>query len=177
MVIAFCFEFYFQNIIFLLQLWTLHFIANFHSICIITGRTYFRWNVAVLDKLNRNYPVFFFILLQDRATPIFIAAQNGHRTVLLTLLTEGGKPNVCRIDGASPLWIASQMGHDHIVRVLLKNGAHVDAVRCVSGQNSRELLFILKKKFNFQIMFSVNFVDRMAPLHYSKQRTKDFRQS
>lgn len=70
---------------------------------------------------------------QDRATPIFIASQNGHRAVLLTLIAEGGDPNVCRIDGASPLWIAAQMGHDHIVRILLKNGAHVDAVRCVSG--------------------------------------------
>lgn len=75
--------------------------------------------------------------MQDRATPIFIASQNGHRTVLLKLLAEGGDPNICRIDGASPLWIASQMGHDHIVRVLLKSGAHVDAVRCVSGQKSQ----------------------------------------
>lgn len=74
--------------------------------------------------------------LQDRATPIFIASQNGHRAVLLALLGEDGDPNVCRIDGASPLWIASQMGHDHIVRVLLKNGARVDAVRCVSAIHS-----------------------------------------
>lgn len=50
----------------------------------------------------------------------------------MTLLAEGGDPNVCRIDGASPLWIAAQMGHDHIVRILLKNDAYVDAVRCVS---------------------------------------------
>lgn len=63
---------------------------------------------------------------------MFIAAQNGHRAVLLTLIAEGGDPNVCRRDGASPLWIAAQMGHDHIVRILLKNGSHVDAVRCVS---------------------------------------------
>lgn len=69
---------------------------------------------------------------QDRASPVFVASQNGHRAVLLTLLAEGGNPNACRIDGASPLWIASQMGHDHISRVLLKSGAHVDAVRCVS---------------------------------------------
>lgn len=63
---------------------------------------------------------------------MFIASQNGHRAVILTLLAEGANPNACRADGASPLWIASQMGHDHIVRILLKNGAHVDAVRCVS---------------------------------------------
>lgn len=50
----------------------------------------------------------------------------------MTLLSEGGDPNICRIDGASPLWIAAQMGHDHIVRILLKNGAYVDAVRSVS---------------------------------------------
>lgn len=74
----------------------------------------------------------FLHLLQDRATPIFIASQNGHRAVLMTLLSEGGDPNICRIDGASPLWIAAQMGHDHIVRILLKNDAYVDAVRSVS---------------------------------------------
>jgi len=67
---------------------------------------------------------------EDRATPVFIASQNGHRTVLMMLLAEGADPNACRIDGASPLWIAAQMGHDHICRLLLKNGARVDAVRC-----------------------------------------------
>lgn len=74
--------------------------------------------------------VHYFLSKQDRATPVFIAAQNGHRTVLSLLITAGANPDMKRIDGATPLWIAAQMGHDHICKVLLQNGAFVDAVRC-----------------------------------------------
>lgn len=59
------------------------------------------------------------IILKDRATALFIASQNGHRTILSMLLTEGANPDACRNDGATPLWIASQMGHDHIVCCLV----------------------------------------------------------
>lgn len=110
--------------------------------------------------------------LQDRATPIFIASQNGHRGVLLTLLAEGGEPNVCRIDGASPLWIASQMGHDHIVRVLLKSGANVDAVRCVSSMTKDEFIYAKNLAYFRDFYY---FLYRMVRRHYLKQRTKDFR--
>jgi ankyrin repeat protein len=74
-----------------------------------------------------------FRLFQDRATPVFIAAQNGHRTVLLLLLAAGANPEIPRNDGATALWIGSQMGHDHIVKLLLQNGCKVDVVRCVSA--------------------------------------------
>uniref|UniRef100_A0A182VUS2 Uncharacterized protein n=1 Tax=Anopheles minimus TaxID=112268 RepID=A0A182VUS2_9DIPT len=67
---------------------------------------------------------------QDRATPLFIAAQNGHSLVLKLLLAAGANPDASRNDGATPLWIAAQMGHDHVVKILLHNGALVDAVRC-----------------------------------------------
>jgi len=69
---------------------------------------------------------------QDRATPLFIAAQNGNFKVLVFLLSQGANPDARRIDGATPLWIAAQMGHDHVVRQLLKAGASVDARRNVS---------------------------------------------
>lgn len=67
---------------------------------------------------------------QDRATPAFIAAQNGHRTVLSLLILAHASMDIKRIDGATPLWIAAQMGHDHICKVLLQNGANIDTVRC-----------------------------------------------
>ena len=69
---------------------------------------------------------------QDRATPLFIAAQNGHFKILVFLLSQGANPDSRRTDGATPLWIAAQMGHDHVVRQLLKAGASVDARRNVS---------------------------------------------
>lgn len=68
--------------------------------------------------------------LQDRASAAFIAAQNGHRTVLSLLILAHASMDIKRIDGATPLWIAAQMGHDHICKVLLQNGANVDTVRC-----------------------------------------------
>jgi ankyrin repeat protein len=69
---------------------------------------------------------------QDRATPLFIASQNGHFKILMFLLSQGAIPDSRRTDGATPLWIAAQMGHDHVVRQLLKAGASVDAKRNVS---------------------------------------------
>ncbi|KAF5272341.1 hypothetical protein FQR65_LT17461 [Abscondita terminalis] len=65
----------------------------------------------------------------DKATPLFIAAQNGHYKILVYLLAQGAEPDSRRTDGATPLWIAAQMGHDHIVSQLLKSGARVDAAR------------------------------------------------
>jgi ankyrin repeat protein len=70
--------------------------------------------------------------MKDRATPVFIAAQNGHKAVLQLLIAAGAHLDVPRNDGATPLWIASQMGHDHIAKLLLQHGAFVDATRCVS---------------------------------------------
>lgn len=73
-----------------------------------------------------------FLQFQDRATPLFIAAQNGHYKILVYLLAQGADADPRRTDGATPLWIAAQMGHDHIVAQLLKAGARVDAARHVS---------------------------------------------
>lgn len=84
--------------------------------------------------------------MKDRATPLFISAQNGHRAVLQLLLTAGAKPDAARSDGATPLWIAAQMGNDHIVKCLLQHGAFVDAVRCVRINN-------IPAKINFELNY------------------------
>ncbi|KAI4828895.1 hypothetical protein KUCAC02_022966 [Chaenocephalus aceratus] len=60
---------------------------------------------------------------QDGATPLFLAAQEGHVTVIRQLLSTGAK------DGTAALWMAAQMGHSEVVRVLLLRGADRDADR------------------------------------------------
>lgn len=70
------------------------------------------------------------ISMKDHASPLFIAAQNGHRNVCVLLINRGAVVDKTRSDGATPLWIAAQMGHDHVCKVLLQNGAQVDALRC-----------------------------------------------
>lgn len=131
------------------------------------------WNFVCVFGFNLFCLVFFFCASmsicfqlkrrQDRATPVFIASQNGHRTVLHMLLIEGADPNACRIDGASPLWIAAQMGHDHICRLLLKNGARVDAVRCVSANSSvySDVYFVSYAK---RLFFAFYLQDGASPL-------------
>ena len=47
----------------------------------------------------------------DGASPLFLAAQNGHARVLVYLLDQPGLPlDTQRRDGASPLWIAARGG-------------------------------------------------------------------
>lgn len=82
---------------------------------------------------------------QDRATPLFIAAQNGHYKILVYLLAQGAEPDPRRTDGATPTWIAAQMGHDHIVAQLLKAGARVDAARHVSVKYKLILALMQRK--------------------------------
>ncbi|XP_052120859.1 ankyrin repeat domain-containing protein 29 [Frankliniella occidentalis] len=67
--------------------------------------------------------------MKDRATPLFMASQNGHGRVVLLLLEHGAAVDARRTDGATPLWISAQMGHERIVRVLLRQGAAVDTTR------------------------------------------------
>uniref|UniRef100_A0A3B3TCZ0 Ankyrin repeat domain 29 n=1 Tax=Paramormyrops kingsleyae TaxID=1676925 RepID=A0A3B3TCZ0_9TELE len=65
----------------------------------------------------------------DGATPLFLAAQEGHLTVIRQLLSSGAKVNHPREDGTTPLWMAAQMGHSEVVKVLLLRGAERDADR------------------------------------------------
>lgn len=70
--------------------------------------------------------------MQDKASPLFIAAQNGHEEVCVALLRAGAAVDGARADRATPLWIAAQCGHQHVARLLLAAGACVDHVRQVT---------------------------------------------
>lgn len=68
---------------------------------------------------------------QDKASPLFIAAQNGHEEVCRALVRAGAAVDGARADRATALWIAAQCGHQHVARLLLAAGASVDQVRQV----------------------------------------------
>ena len=65
---------------------------------------------------------------QGGATPLHIAAQNGHLGVVKALLSAGAEKDARRADGVTPLFIAACHGHSDIVKALIEAGAEVDAI-------------------------------------------------
>jgi len=62
------------------------------------------------------------------ATPVFIAAQNGHAKVV-RLLAELGANVKTPMNGCTPVFIAAQNGHAKVVRLLAELGANVETPR------------------------------------------------
>lgn len=67
--------------------------------------------------------------MKDRATPLFVASQNGHCHIVRLLLQRRAMIDYKRTDGATPLWIAAQMGWADVTCCLLEHGAYVDSLR------------------------------------------------
>ncbi|KAJ8396068.1 hypothetical protein AAFF_G00026000 [Aldrovandia affinis] len=72
-------------------------------------------------------------LAHDSATPLFLAAQQGHARVVKALLQAGADTNRVTDDEAGPLFAAVDGGHIEVVELLVRNGAEVNTSHSVSG--------------------------------------------
>ena len=91
---------------------------------------------------------------KDGATPLFMAAQGGHREIMALLLDHGADAKQARRnDGVSPLYIAAQQGHREIVALLLNHGADAKqgttngrtALHVAAFHGHREIVALLLK--------------------------------
>ena len=65
----------------------------------------------------------------DDATPLHVAAQNGHKDVANLLLDNNADVSASRKDSTTPLYLAAQTGHTDVVKLLLDYKADVNACR------------------------------------------------
>jgi cytohesin len=72
------------------------------------------------------------------ATPLFVAAHNGHVAEVRVLIVAGADVNKATDDGVMPLCMAAQFGHEVVVRALIKAGADVNA----AGNNGATPLLV-----------------------------------
>ena len=63
---------------------------------------------------------------ENGATPLYIAAEEGHDSVVSALISAGASVDQAAENGATPLYIAAQKGHDGVVNALISSGASVD---------------------------------------------------
>ena len=54
----------------------------------------------------------------ERATPIFVAAQNNHIEIVKILMKATDNPNAAMNNGSTPMSIATQKNHQEIVQLL-----------------------------------------------------------
>lgn len=62
------------------------------------------------------------------ATPLYMAAQEGHEDIVRFLLSHKADANLGSKEGVPPLHIATQLNHFNIVRILLSGGANINAL-------------------------------------------------
>eukprot|EP00040_Diaphanoeca_grandis_P020460 m.108833 g.108833 ORF g.108833 m.108833 type:complete len:485 (-) comp27908_c0_seq1:459-1913(-) len=75
---------------------------------------------------------------RDGATPLFIAAQEGHCELVRLLIGRGADLDLSDEDGISPLYIASYQGHLEVVDILLDAGANPNQL----GKDATSPLYI-----------------------------------
>ncbi|KAG7492480.1 hypothetical protein MATL_G00015070 [Megalops atlanticus] len=72
-------------------------------------------------------------LTHDSATPLFLAAKQGHRRIVRALLNASADVNRVTDDEASPLFAAVDGGHTEVVKLLVSSGSEVNRSHSASG--------------------------------------------
>ena len=67
-------------------------------------------------------------------TPLLMAADQGHATVIAALLTGGADPKTPNALGTTPLMLAAASGNPQAVTILVENGAEIEAKEKTFGQ-------------------------------------------
>lgn len=68
-------------------------------------------------------------LKEDKASPLFIASQAGHREVVVELLRARGDPDLARENNVTPVFMAVQNQHSSTLASLLEGAAKPDVPR------------------------------------------------
>ena len=66
--------------------------------------------------------------MTNGATPLFMAAQEGHMEAVRFLIESGANKDQGMTDGSTPLVVAAQEGRLEVVRFLVESGANKDAM-------------------------------------------------
>jgi len=69
---------------------------------------------------------------KNGATPLFYAAQEGHKSAVEILLSKGANIEASKNDGCTPLQVATHNDHIEVVKLLVANKANL-AVKCQHG--------------------------------------------
>ena len=65
-------------------------------------------------------------IVAGHATPLFVAAAEGHEAVARALVDLGADLNKAKDNGTTPLFVAAQNAHEVVVQALVKAGADVN---------------------------------------------------
>lgn len=72
------------------------------------------------------------------ATPLWIAAENGHISIVRLLIETGANINMIAGDGFTPLIVAAYYGRRQVARIIMQNGNADLNHRCTFGGNAED---------------------------------------